>query len=147
MEGNGIRGVMPERPKAVVVVAAFLFFATVVAFFVGGSLLFPNPLMYRLWELNRPGETLFVSIRGPASLFLIALGIGTCAAGFGLLRRKRWAWWFAVVLFGVNIAGDIVSFFVLRDILRMVVGVVVSGLFVMLLMGPGVRRWLFEEYR
>lgn len=134
---------MSERPSSVVVVAGFLFFATVIALFVGTSLLFPNPLMYHLWQLNRPGETVFVSIRGPASLFLVALGVATCVAGVGLLLRKRWAWWFAVVLFAVNIAGDVISFFVLRDLLRMIVGVAVSGLFVMLMIGRGVRKWFF----
>src|SRR5512146_2662872 len=91
---------MPERPKAVVVVAAFLFFATVLAFFVGGSLLFPNPLMYRLWALNRPGETLFVSVRGPASVFLISAGdCDVCGgiwivarAGLGLVVRGGVGW-------------------------------------------------------
>lgn len=141
MKGDGIRGVMAERPKAVVVVAAFLFFAAVVAFFVCTSLLFPNPVMYRLWALNRPGETLFVSIRGPASLFLIALGTATCAAGFGLLCGRRWAWWFAVVLFAANACGEVASFVATREILRTVVGVAVSGLFVMLLTRSNVRKY------
>jgi hypothetical protein len=136
---------MPDRPKSVVVVAAFLFFATVAAIFVGASLLFPNRLMYRLWELNSPGETVFVSIGGPASLFLIALGITTCAAGLGLLRGKRWAWWFAVLLFAVDAFGDIVSFFVTRELLRTVVGVAVSGVFATLLLQGRVRRFFFSK--
>lgn len=135
---------MSHRPKSVVVVAAFLFFATFIALFVGNSLLFPNPLMYRLWELNRPGETVFVSIRGPAALFLIALGLATCAAAIGLLRGRRWAWWFAVALFAVDACGDVVSFFVTHEVLRTVVGLAVSGIFLALLLGRGVRGWFFE---
>jgi hypothetical protein len=134
-----------KRPKAVPIVAGFLFFATVIAIFVGSSLLFPNPLMYRLWELNRPGETVFVSVRGPASLFLIALGVATCAAGFGLLGGRRWAWWFALVLFAVDATGDVVAFFATGQILRTVVGVVVSGIFVGLLMQSGVRSWFVSS--
>jgi len=38
------------------VVAGFLFVATGIAFVVGGSLLFPNLLMDRLWELNKPAR-------------------------------------------------------------------------------------------
>jgi hypothetical protein len=38
---------------------SFLFNATGIAFIVGTSLLFPNPLMERLWELNKPAEPAF----------------------------------------------------------------------------------------
>ena len=47
-----------RRPRAVPVVAAFLFVATVIAAVVGMSLLFPNRLMDRLGELNKPGAAL-----------------------------------------------------------------------------------------
>ncbi len=136
---------MSERPKSVVVVAGFLFFATAIAVFVSSSLLFPNQVMYRLWELNWPGETVFVSIHGPASLFLIALGMGTCAAGSGLLRGRRWAWWFAMVLFAMDACGDVVSFVVTREILRAAIGVSLSGMFLVLLAQGRVRHWFLSD--
>jgi hypothetical protein len=80
-------------------VAAFLFAATAIAAVVGFSLIWPNALLDRLWELNKPGAAAFRALGGRISgTALLLLGAGTLAAGIGLLERKRWAWWFAVVL-------------------------------------------------
>jgi len=121
------------RPISVTIVSGFLFFATVIAAVVGVSLLFPNPLLDRLWKLNPEGAALFRSIGRVSGVFLLALGGGTLAAAFGLLRGRRWAWWFAVVLFTINGAGDVVSYFIVHDALRAVAGVAVSAIFVYLL--------------
>jgi len=121
------------RPISVIIVAGFLFFATAIATVVGISLLFPNPLLDQLWKLNPEGATLFHSIGRMSGLFLLALGGGTLAAGFGLLRGRRWAWWFAVLLFAINGAGDVVSYFIVHDLLRSVAGVAVSAIFVYVL--------------
>src|ERR1041384_6877307 len=107
-----------NRPLPVTIVAIFLFLATAIAAMVGISLLFPNPLLDRLWEFNKQGAALFRSIGRVSGLFLLALGCGTLAAGFGLLRGRRWAWWFAVVLFAVDGTGDVASYFLVHDALR-----------------------------
>jgi hypothetical protein len=106
---------MDSRPKAVSVVAAFLFFAAAIAFVVGESLLFPNPLLDRLWELNKPAAAVFRSWGRIAGVPLLLLGVGTFAAGVGLVRGKVWAWWFAVILFVVDGIGDVVSLIVTGD--------------------------------
>jgi hypothetical protein len=116
---------MEPRPKVATVVAAFLFLATVIAFIVGTSLLFRNPLMDRLWQLNKPGAAAFRAMGRIAGVLLFLLGIGTFAAGLGMLRGRRWAWWFAVIPFAVNGIGDIVSFIVTGDRLRSASGVVI----------------------
>jgi hypothetical protein len=40
------------RPKTIVVIATSLFVATILAFITGGSLLFPGPLLDRMWKFN-----------------------------------------------------------------------------------------------
>ena len=136
----GIPGVR-KRPKAVVVVAGFLFAATGIAVLVGLSLLFPNRLTERMWELNKPGEALFRSIGRVSGLFLLALAVGTCNGARGLLCGKRWAWWFAVVLFVVDGTGDVVSYFVTGQLIRTIFGAVVSGLFLVTLLSRPVREY------
>jgi len=110
-------------------VAAFLFMATVIAVTVGISLLFPNRLMDRLWELNKPGAAMFRSIGRISGVFLLVLGVATASAAHGLVRRKQWAWWFAVVLFVVDGSGDVVSLFVTGDWLKSVTGVIITQCF------------------
>jgi hypothetical protein len=135
--------VMSDRPKSVPFVAGFLFFATVVAILVGSSLLFPNPVVNSMWRLNRRGAAAFQALGNPAGYVLIGIGVATCAAAFGLLRRQRWAWWFAVVLFAVEITGDAVMYSFTREVLRAVAGVLISGMFLALMLRA--REWFGKD--
>ena len=67
----------------------FLFAATVVAFVVGESLLFPNTLLDSLWKFNPEGAGLFHSIGRLSGVFLLSLGVGTFFAALGLRARNR----------------------------------------------------------
>ena len=132
------------RPRTVPIVAGFLFAATAIAAVVGVSLLFPNPLLDRLWELNKPGAAAFRAMGRAAGLLLLALAVGTAAAGRGLLHGRRWAWWFSIALFTINGFGDLIGLFVTRDWLRSGSGVAVAAAFVAALARPGVRRYFAE---
>lgn len=68
------------------VIAIFLFAATIVARVVGESLLFPNTLLDNLWKFNPEGATLFHSIGRVSGVFLLTLGAGTFFGALGLLR-------------------------------------------------------------
>jgi hypothetical protein len=131
--------VAETRPKAVTVVASFLFIATVIALVVGEALLFPNRLLDRLWELNKPAEVAFRQMGRIAGVPLLLLGVGTFAAAIGLVRRKVWAWRFAVLLFAANGIGDLVSFIVTGDWLRSASGTVISSAFLWTLCARRVR--------
>jgi hypothetical protein len=133
------------RPISLTIVSGFLFLATAIASVVSASLLFPNPLLDRLWELNPEGAALFHYIGRMSGLFLLALGGGTLAAGFGLLRGRPWAWWFAAALFAVNAAGDVASYFIVHDALRAAAGVIVSLLFLLVLLRREVRAYVFRH--
>lgn len=134
-----------HRPGTVPVVAAFLFFATVIASVVGVSLLFPNRLLDRLWKLNPEGAVLFHSIGPISGVFLLALAVGTLAAARGLLAGRRWAWWFSVALFAIDAAGNIVSFFLIHDALRTATGALISSAFLIALCRPTVRRYFLRQ--
>jgi hypothetical protein len=133
------------RPRTVPIVAGFLFAATVIAVVVALSLLFPNRLLDRLWELNKPGAAAFRAMGRASGLLLLALGIGTAAAGAGLLRGRRWAWWFAILLFTVNGCGDVVGLVSTRDWLRSGSGVTVAAVFIYALTRPPVRSYFAKR--
>jgi hypothetical protein len=124
---------VPARPASITVVAGFLFLATVIALVVGFSVFFPNPLLDRLWRLNPSGEALFRSTGRISGVFLITLGCGTFAAALGLLRGRKWAWWFAVTLFAIDSAGNLVSYFLIHDPFRTIFGAIISLSFLSLL--------------
>jgi hypothetical protein len=122
-----------QRPKTVPIVATFLFVATAIAVVVGSSLLFPGKLLDRLSEFNKPAMVVFRSWGRASGVFLLVLGASTLIAGIGLLRRRKWAWWFAMGLFAINGCGDVVSFIVTGDAVRSVSGILVCSVFLFLL--------------
>src|SRR5437868_8026131 len=115
------------RPGTIYIVAAFLFFATVIASVVGVSLLFPNRLLDWLWKLNPEGAIFFHSIGPISDVFLLVLALGSFAAARGLLIGRHWAWRFSVALFAIDAAGNIVSFFLIHDALRAAAGAIISS--------------------
>jgi hypothetical protein len=135
---------MEQRPKTVPIVAAFLFAATAVAAVVSASLLFPGTLLDRLWELNKPGAAAFRALGRLSGVLLLVLGVGTSAAAVGLLQDREWAWWFAIALFAINGCGDVVSFFVTRDLWRSGSGALISSTFLYSLSRRRVRLY-FER--
>lgn len=134
-----------NRPGSIPIIAAFLFFATVIASVVGVSLLFPNRLLDQLWKLNPEGAVLFHSIGRVSGVFLLVLAVGTFAAARGLLAGRRWAWRFSVALFAIDAAGNLVSFFLIHDALRTATGAIVSSAFLIALWRPAVRRYFLGQ--
>jgi hypothetical protein len=138
------KGIPPAAmPPAVRVIAIVLFLATAISFVTGSSLLFPEMAWHRLWEWNRPAYA-FLSqehLGMIAGVLLLALGMVTATAGWGLLRGRRWAWWIAVAVFAINGLGDVLTTIVRRDVLRGGSGVLIASLFLFLLMRSGTRSY------
>jgi hypothetical protein len=138
---------MEQRPRTVPIVAAFLFAAAAIAAVVAFSLLFPGTLLDRLWDANKPGAAAFRALGRISGALLLLLGAATFAVATGLLRRRSWAWWFAVGLFAVDASGDVVSFAVRGDWLRSASGVAISCAFLYSLTRYPVRRYFKQERR
>jgi len=133
------------RPGTILIVAAFLFFATILASVVGVSLLFPNRLLDWLWKLNPEGAVFFHSIGPVSGVFLLVLAVGTLTAARGLLAGRRWAWWFSVVLFAIDACGNVVSYFLIHDALRSATGAIISSTFLIALCRPTVQRYFLRQ--
>ena len=118
-----------RKPAALVVVSAFLFLAAFIALVTGTSLLFPGPIWNGLWNLNRPALIAFQKLGIFSGILLLALGAGAGAAGAGLLKRRKWAWWFAVALFTINGLGDVVILFSTHDLVRGSSGILIACIF------------------
>lgn len=134
-----------HRPRTISVIASFLFAATIVAFIIGESLLFPNALLDYVWRFNPEGAVLFHSIGRVSGVFLLGLSVGTFFAALGLLRGRSWAWWFAVFLFAIDSAGNIVSYFFVHDALRSIFGTIISGTFLFFLCRESVRGHFLRQ--
>ena len=87
------REITQKTRSALFAVAIALFFATAMSCLTGISLLFPNPVLSRIWELNPPAYVAFAPWGKLVGGLLLALAVFCAAAALGLLQRKRWAWW------------------------------------------------------
>ncbi len=135
-----------RRPIAVTVAAAFLFLATVISSVTAESLLFPSPWWNWLWDLNRAAYVSFARLGPAAGFLLLAVGAVAAAAGTGLIRRRRWAWWIAISLFTINGLGDAFTLFVKQDLAKGVSGMLIAGAFLFWLSRPAAMRY-FREAR
>lgn len=135
----------PARPLAVSLIAASLFAAAAIALVVGTTLLFRGEFSDWLWTLNERARRILYPLGDALGVALIALGLATATAAASFLRGKRWAWWFAVVLFVCNGCGDIASVVVIREYARSAVGVAISVVFLACLMRPNVRRYFAAQ--
>lgn len=120
--------------------AALLFLAAVVAVVTGLALVFPGPVWIPMWNLNPEAYESFHRLGSTAEIGLFSLAVVSAAASAGLLLRKRWAWWIAMVLFAVNGAGDLVSVIRTGEVVRFGSGVLIAAGFILLLAIPAVRR-------
>lgn len=134
--------IVERTPKIIPIAAGFAFFATAIALITGTALLYPGPYAVRLWNLNRPAYLQFQKLGLAGPLFLYIVGVISCVTAFGLLRRRRWAWWLAILTFAVNILGDLVSLVVTRDWIKTAAGLIVSATFLFFLARRGVRSSL-----
>jgi hypothetical protein len=87
--------------------------ATGVSLLTGISLLFPDLALNRIWDLNKAAYIAFQRFGGASGFLLLAVGALATMAGAGMLLRRRWAWYIAICLFGIDGFGDCVHFSVL----------------------------------
>ena len=134
-------GIQTERaPTTVVLVSVILFMATAVSFLTGISLLFPDLALNRIWDLNKAAYIAFQRLGGASGFLLLAVGALATMAGAGLLLRRRWAWYLAICLFGINGFGDFVAAILFRDRWRSGMGVVIACIFLFCLLKSNTRK-------
>lgn len=133
-----------SKPIPIWIVAGFAWFAAFISLLVGIVLLFPGAELDRIWQLNQPAHAAFQSMGKWVGAAFLVLAIPAGIIAVGLSRGRRWAWWAAVVMFVVNGVGDVGSLIVMRDYVRAGSGVVVDGIFLVVLLSRSVRGY-FDE--
>jgi hypothetical protein len=112
--------------------AAFFAFGAMMCALTVGLLLFPGGPLDVLWQLN-PDARLGLESLGRWSFVIMAIvGTACLAAAIGLWRGTFWGTRLALVILGVNIAGDVMNVFLRHDY-RALIGVPVAAVMIFLL--------------
>lgn len=135
---------MRRAPVGVIVIGIVMFVAAGLAVWVGYTLIFHDDVFLTLVVMKRPELMVMVENGKTFGPLFLALAVAVVYGAIGFLRGRRWAWWFAVVLFAVNGCGDIVGFFQNHDALRSGGGIAVVTAFLVVLSSNGVQSYSRE---
>ena len=96
-----------SAPFGVMAIGLFLVGASVFATITGLSLLLPNSILSVVWLLNESSLAQFESMGVLYSAaLLLGVAIATCTAGIGLVRGRKAGWWFTLIIFLIEGAGN-----------------------------------------
>lgn len=118
-----------HRQAGITVLSLFFVFGATMSVLAAVMLLFPGTPLEPLWRLNPRAHQAFAAM-GLLAVLLMALVWAACAAAaLGLWRCARWGYWVALVVLGVNLAGDAINAFVAHD-WRTLIGLPVGGVMI-----------------
>ncbi len=118
-----------KRPVGIALISFFFVFGALASGLAGFMLLLPRTPLDTLWRLNPHAREGFAPM-GLWAVFLMSMVFVACAAAaLGLWHRRRWGYWTAISILGINLLGDAINTFVLRD-WRTVIGVPIAALMI-----------------
>ena len=93
------------------------------------TLAWPGTPLDLLWNVNPQGHAGLRSLGAIGIVGMAALSVTMLLTAFGLVARRRWAWWVAVVGIIVNAIGDLATAIATGEA-RTLIGLPVAGLIV-----------------
>jgi uncharacterized membrane protein (DUF2068 family) len=138
----------PSQPPAgFFALGAFFFFRSAMATFAAITLLKPGTLLDQAWKLNLSAHEQMLPLGRVAGIPFLVLAVVLLVAGVGWFRRRYWGWVLGVSVIAVNLAADVIHFF-LGDRLKSAVGVVIAFLLVFYMRCEKVRGYfLAQDFR
>jgi hypothetical protein len=123
---TSINELAAKRPAGITLLSFFFVFGAISSGLAAFILLLPGTPLDALWRLNPRAREGFAPL-GFWALFLMSVVCVACArAALGLWNRRRWGYWTAISILGINLLSDIINAFALRD-WRTLIGLPIAG--------------------
>src|SRR5262249_488738 len=104
-----------RRPTAIALLSLFFVLGTFASGLTVVMLLLPGSSLDLLWRLNPRAHQAFADM-GPNAVFVMSMVCWSCAvAAVGLWRCRLWGFWTAICLLSINLLGDTINSFFVRD--------------------------------
>jgi len=105
----------PKRPTGITALSFFFVFGAVTSGLAALMLFLPGTPLDVLWHLNPHARDDFVTMGDWAVSLMLAVCVACTAGAVGLWRGRRWGYWTAISILSINLVGDTINAFVLRD--------------------------------
>jgi uncharacterized membrane protein (DUF2068 family) len=129
------------RPTEIALLSLFFVLGVLASGLTVVMLILPGTSLDALWRLNPHAREGFVTM-GHAAMYLMSAVCLACAtAALGLWRLRRWGFWTAISILSINMLGDTLNTFLLRD-WRTIVGFPIAGLMIVYLLR---KRTIFDR--
>jgi len=128
-------GDLPERarrPTGVSILACFFVFGVLASALTTLILLVPGTPTDVLWRLNPRAREGLVPLGRVAVVLMGGVCLACFAAAVGLWRLRRWGYWTAIAILGINLLGDATNALVTGD-WRALIGVPIASVMILYL--------------
>jgi hypothetical protein len=133
-----------RRPRGIAALTLFFVIGALIAGTCAVALAFPGDVLEPMWRLKPEAREAFRGL-GIAAIVLMSAVAAACAgAAIGLWRGARWGHRLAFAVLAINLVGDSLNATIGHDP-RAWVGVPITGLLLVYLGSPGVRRHFGAE--
>jgi hypothetical protein len=132
-------------PRGFIIPAALLFFGAAMAMLAGFTLTWPGTFLDRAWRLNPRGYTQMAPLGATLGVPFLLFAVVLAVAGWGWMRKCYWGWTLALIIFSVQVIGDLANL-AAGDYVRGIAGVVIAGAFLTFVLSRRVRS-VFKRNR
>lgn len=121
-----------------------LVFGAAMAMLAALTLLLPGTALDLAWRLNPVAQRQLSDVGRPAGILLLDISVVLAIASVGWFRRRRWGYWLAVVLIGIQVIGNMGNM-MLGQAVRGLAGVAISLALLVYLLSPAIRDRFHRE--
>jgi hypothetical protein len=137
---------LKKTPIGIILLGALVFIVALIALIVGISTLLPGTPLDIVWNIKNsfPPDFRTTMIGKVFGSFILILGMVMMASVYGLIKGSKIAWWAIVIIFTVNLVGDLVSVILGKGIDN-VIGIVIVGVLLIYMTRPSVRSYFNKK--
>jgi uncharacterized membrane protein (DUF2068 family) len=115
-----------SAPLGIKLLAFFFAFGATMSWLTAFLLLCPGTPVDAVWRFNPEARHAFQPLGMTAVVLMVSVCAACIMAGVGLWRVRKWGYWTALTVLGINLIGDTLNFVFLHD-WRTLIGLPIGG--------------------
>ena len=117
------------RPIGITILSLFFVFSTLASGLAAVMLIMPSTSIDVLWRVNPHAHEGFIAMGHWSVVLMSTVCLASASAAWGLWHCRLWGYWIAISVLSVNLLGDAINAFLVRD-WRILIGLPIAGLMI-----------------